>query len=102
METPLADGGKRFIKVGASPIHDLDGNLLGIITLATDLTSSIKAQTLAMEAQRDKIASAAKADAIADRLSTAAEELAAQIEESSRGPRIRRSAWARRPRPWSR
>jgi methyl-accepting chemotaxis protein len=75
---------KRF-DVTSTPLTDMDGHTLGTLAIWFELTD-IRAQQAMIEAQRDKIAQAADmATDVSNRLSTATEELAAQIEESSRG-----------------
>ena len=87
IETQLAfsDGVKRFLRIDASLIRDLDGNIVGALTLVFDLTE-IKKQQATIEQQRDTVAQIAhNANEIADRLSTATEELSTQVEQASRG-----------------
>jgi len=82
------DGKLHFLRIDASVIRDLDGNMVGAITLAADLTD-IKLQQRQIEAQQAKTAETAKAaDEIANRLSTATEELSAQVEQSSQGAQL--------------
>ena len=87
IETQLAfsDGVQRFLRIDASLIRDLDGNIVGAMTLVFDLTE-IKKQQVTIEQQRDSVAKIAQnANEIADRLSTATEELSTQVEQASRG-----------------
>jgi len=73
------------IDVVTTPFYDMDGELLGSISFWNDISEMVEKQHQ-IEAQRDRIAEAARAAMdISARLSTAAEELASQIEESSRG-----------------
>ena len=84
-------GGKRFIRANIFSLHDLDGKLIGGFCTYADLTE-IKLQQQKIEDQNKVIAQAAvAATQIADQVASAAEELAAQIEESSRGTEIQRS-----------
>ncbi len=79
--------GKRtvHIDVVTTPFFDMDGELLGSISFWNDISEMVEKQQQ-IEAQRDRIAEAARAAMdVSARLSTAAEELASQIEESSRG-----------------
>jgi methyl-accepting chemotaxis protein len=81
--TPSGDA--RNMLVSATPIFDLDGNLLGVLSLWVDLTE-IRTQQERIEQQNKDIAEVArKTEGVAEQVSTAAEELAAQVEESSRG-----------------
>uniref|UniRef100_B8DS42 Methyl-accepting chemotaxis sensory transducer with Pas/Pac sensor n=1 Tax=Nitratidesulfovibrio vulgaris (strain DSM 19637 / Miyazaki F) TaxID=883 RepID=B8DS42_NITV9 len=73
------------LDVVTTPFYDMDGELLGSISFWNDISEMVEKQRQ-IEAQRDRIADAARAAMdISARLSTAAEELASQIEESSRG-----------------
>ena len=78
--------GKDFVALAvASPINDLDGELIGAVVLMVDLTEA-RRQQLAVEHANEVIAAAAaEADEVSDRVASAAEELSAQIEQSSRG-----------------
>jgi len=79
--------GKRtvHISVVTTPFYDMDGGLLGSISFWNDISEMVEKQQQ-IEAQRDRIAEAARAAMdVSARLSTAAEELSSQIEESSRG-----------------
>ncbi len=78
-------GGKRNVRVSVTPFHDMDGVLLGSLSLWIDVTE-LREQQQAIEAQHTKIRHAAdQAEEISERLSSASEQLAAQIEEASRG-----------------
>ena len=84
-EMTFSDGAHRFLRIDASLIRDLDGNIVGAMTLVFDLTE-IKKQQATIEQQRDAVAEVAQnANTIADRLSTATEELSTQVEQASRG-----------------
>ncbi|WP_298998579.1 methyl-accepting chemotaxis protein [uncultured Desulfovibrio sp.] len=84
-EMTFADGQHKKLRIDASLIRDLDGNIVGAVTLVFDLTE-IKKQQATIEQQRDAVAQVAQnANAIADRLSTATEELSTQVEQASRG-----------------
>lgn len=84
-EMTFSNGAHKFLRIDASLIRDLDGNIVGAMTLVFDLTE-IKKQQSIIEQQRDAVANVAQsANAIADRLSTATEELFAQVEQASRG-----------------
>ena len=83
-------GEKKSIRITTTPFYDIDNNLLGAFSFWLDLTE-IKAQQLQIEEQNKKIAATAKeAFALADQMAGAAEEISAQIEESSRGTDIQR------------
>ncbi len=83
-------GDKRAISIATTPFYDMDNNLLGAFSFWMDLTE-IKAQQRKIEAQNEKIAETAReAFAVADQMAGAAEELSAQIEQSSKGTDIQR------------
>ena len=78
-------GNLRHIKMSSTPFYDMDGNLLGSITLGIDMTDIVQ-QGLEIEKQNERITfAAADAEQISQSLSSAAEELSAQIEQSNRG-----------------
>lgn len=69
----------------AAPIYDLDGKMLGVFVMITDMTT-MRRQQRRVEEQNDKITQAAQsAKAISEQVSSASEELAAQIRQSSNG-----------------
>lgn len=80
----------RISRVVATPLYDLDKMLIGCIELIVDLTE-LRGQQEAMRHKNEIIEkAAADADAISEQVSSAAEELAAQVEESTRGSEIQR------------
>jgi methyl-accepting chemotaxis protein len=71
--------------IDAAPLHDLDNKLIGAFALITDL-SEIQAQQKTIEEQNAIIADAAKdAHNISGSVAQAAEELADQVAQASRG-----------------
>lgn len=78
-------GTQRIVSITATPVFDLDKNLLGVLSLWVDL-SEIRIQQKKIEEQNQRIARAAQeTESVAEQISSASEELAAQVEESSRG-----------------
>ncbi len=78
-------GSKRFVRMSSSPLAGSDGQSLGALTIWVDLTD-IKAKEDRIEAQNARILHVAtQAEEIAETLSSASEQLAAQVEEASRG-----------------
>ncbi|BBD09174.1 methyl-accepting chemotaxis protein [Desulfovibrio ferrophilus] len=69
----------------ASPIHDLDGELIGSVLLCVDLTEARKQQQAIEQAHQVIAAAAADATAISDQIASASEELSCQVEQSSKG-----------------
>ena len=87
----ILNGVSKIFNVTSSPLTDMDGNNQGALTVWFDLTD-IRAQERRIAEQNAKIASAAEmAEKVSDRLAAAATELAAQIEESSRGTEQQKS-----------
>ncbi len=81
-------GGEVILNVNANPIFDPDGALLGAFTLYFDLTA-MRAQEKKIRAQNEDMAEvASQARGIAESVSAAAAELAAQVEQASRGAEI--------------
>lgn len=86
-----ASGKTKTFDVTSTPIQDLDGNLLGTLAVWFELTD-LRAQQQKIQEQNERIAKAATAaNAVSDQVSSASEELAAQIEQSSRGAEEQRS-----------
>ncbi len=75
--------GKMDIGVNAIPLKDIEGQTVGFLEVINDL-SEIKSKQNAI------IEIAARASEISDRVASAAEELAAQIEQISRGADVQR------------
>ncbi|NDV25667.1 methyl-accepting chemotaxis protein [Desulfovibrio sp. JC010] len=83
-------GNGRHLLASATPFHDMDGNMLGALTVIVDMTE-IRQQGLEIEKQNERITvAAADAEQISQSLSSAAEELSAQIEQSNRGAQEQR------------
>jgi methyl-accepting chemotaxis protein len=80
----------RHFTITATPFFDMDGNMLGSFAFWTDLTE-IRTQQKRIEEQSAVIArTAAEASAVADRMASAAQELSAQIEQSTTGAETQR------------
>jgi methyl-accepting chemotaxis protein len=83
-------GQKLYLRADIAPLYDLDDKLLGAFSIITDLTA-IKEQQKALEAKNEVIAKTVReADAIAEQVSSASEELSAQIEEVTEGTNSQR------------
>lgn len=79
------EGRHYFLRLDAAPLKDLDGKVIGAFVMVTDLTA-LKLQQQEIEKQNQNIAKAAKdALEVAQQLSSASDELAAQIEEVTEG-----------------
>ncbi|NHZ47049.1 Cache 3/Cache 2 fusion domain-containing protein, partial [Nitratidesulfovibrio liaohensis] len=82
---PQADGREVVLHMVATPIYDLDGELMGAISLWVDLTHE-RAQHARLDAQNAVIAATAReAEDIARRVASSAHELAEQVAHSSGG-----------------
>ncbi|MFW5488977.1 MAG: Cache 3/Cache 2 fusion domain-containing protein [Desulfovibrio sp.] len=81
-------GNARYVRANVVPLHDLDGEIIGGFCLYLDMTE-IRNQEQQILEQNEKIAHiAAEANAIADQVSAAAEELAAQVQQASQGAQL--------------
>ncbi|MBI9110874.1 Cache 3/Cache 2 fusion domain-containing protein [Maridesulfovibrio ferrireducens] len=79
------NGNQFFAIIDTAPLHDLDQKLIGAFMIMNDVTT-IKENEQTMKAQSEKVAETAReADDISDQLSSAADELSAQVEQSRRG-----------------
>ena len=84
------NGESKIILITTSPFYDLDGELLGAFSFWMDLTE-IRLQQRRIEKQNKQIAATAQeAFSVADQMAGAAEELSAQVEQSSKGTDIQR------------
>ncbi|CCO23289.1 methyl-accepting chemotaxis protein [Maridesulfovibrio hydrothermalis] len=84
-DIPAVDGSVRNTLVNASPLFDLDGQMLGAFIMITDMTE-IKQQQKRIEENNIMISeAAASATEVSSQVSGFSEALAAQIEQSSRG-----------------
>jgi methyl-accepting chemotaxis protein len=83
-----AKGKSYDILVDSAPLKDFDGKIIGGFTLIKDMTT-IKQSERQAKAQHERIiAVAQEADTIANQVSSAAEELSAQVEQSTRGTEV--------------
>ncbi|GAB6036384.1 hypothetical protein JCM15519_09430 [Fundidesulfovibrio butyratiphilus] len=81
----IHSGVNKYLKIFTSPIYDLDSNLIGAIATIIDLTEA-KEREHSCELQSVKIVKAATvADSVSSQVSEAAEQLSAQIEQSTSG-----------------
>ncbi len=76
-------GNETFLTVSTSPLQDLEGHVVGGIEIITDITQIRKQQALMLEVGR-------QASDISDRVAAASEQLAAQVEQISRGAEMQR------------
>jgi len=84
----VAAGRQLSLSVDAAPLYDLDGRISGAITIVTDLTA-LKEQQARIESQNASITEAAGAmEDISELVSSATQELSAQVEQSSAGARV--------------
>lgn len=87
----MPSGKKVILIVTATPIYDLDGNKIGVLTLYYDMTVIREAEVRIRE-QNERIASAAeKADAISHTLSESANELKGIVSTSQHGAEVQKA-----------
>ncbi|MFZ5811247.1 MAG: methyl-accepting chemotaxis protein [Thermodesulfobacteriota bacterium] len=90
IEIATRKGKTVFTQIDAAPLYDLDGTLIAGFALFMDLTEIKKQQEL-IAAQNEMIADAARqASDVSDLMASAAAQLSAQIEQSSRGSEVQR------------
>ena len=83
-------GRKYYLRADVTPLYDLTGQLIGAFAMLSDLTA-IKEQQKMIEAKNEIIAKAAReANVIAEQVSSASEELSAQIEQSTSGTKLQK------------
>ncbi len=84
-ETSIYPQGKRMdIAVTALPMRDMQNAVVGYMEIITDLTEMKAKQAIMLRVAKD-------ASEISDRVAAASEELAAQVEQVSRGAEMQRS-----------
>ncbi len=80
-------GGAKHAQVSSAPFYDRQGRVLGTLSIWMDVTDLVN-QRRAIEEQGEKIAEvAASALDVGNSVSTASQQLAAQIEQSNEGAR---------------
>ena len=85
IEFTPASGTLKNVHVVTTPFYDMDGELLGSLTVWVDRTE-IRGQQRHIEEQNARISrTAVEAEEVSHRLSSAAEELSAQIEQAKNG-----------------
>ncbi|MHC1790970.1 methyl-accepting chemotaxis protein [Solidesulfovibrio sp.] len=90
MEVATRQGDTVHTQIDAAPLYDLDGRLIAGFALFIDLTE-IKTQQARIASQNERIADAAlQASDVSDLMASAAAQLSAQIEQSSRGSDVQR------------
>jgi len=78
-------GAKRNLRIDASPVHDLQGKLMGSLCVYADLTE-LRAKEASLLAVNDRISrTSEQADAIGRHLAQAAKELSGLVESSRSG-----------------
>jgi methyl-accepting chemotaxis protein len=90
VEVATRKGNTVHTQIDAAPLYDLDGRLIAGFALFMDLTE-IKKQQALIAAQNEMIADAARqASDVSDLMASAAAQLSAQIEQSSKGSEVQR------------
>ncbi len=85
VDLPVANNGIRSTLVNASPLYDLDRQMLGAFIMITDMTE-IREQQRRIEENNIMISeAAADATEVSNQVTSFSEALAAQVEQSSRG-----------------
>ncbi len=86
----LPSGKQVILTVTATPVYDLDGNKIGVLTLYFDMTAIREAERQVLE-QNERIARAAEqADSISRSLEEAARALREQVNDSLGGARMQK------------
>ncbi|QLA15364.1 methyl-accepting chemotaxis protein [Desulfolutivibrio sulfoxidireducens] len=85
MEMTTRKGNSKFIQIDAAPLYDLDGALIAGFALLMDLTEIKRQQTLIADQNKVIAEAARQASGVSDLMASAAAQLSAQIEQSSKG-----------------
>jgi methyl-accepting chemotaxis protein len=87
-------GAKKYLRVDAVPLYDLDNHLVGGCAIWTDMTGMVRNQRQVEKNHKQLLEVAEEIDGFTQRVAAASEELAAQIEEASRGTENQRDRTA--------
>ncbi|UIJ36746.1 methyl-accepting chemotaxis protein [Desulfobaculum bizertense] len=79
------DGRTLHVSVTSTPFHDMDGKVLGTLALWIDLTAIREQEQQVREQHEVLVRAAGDADHVSHQVSVAAEQLSAQVEQSSTG-----------------
>ena len=85
VELTSRKGNVRKVIIDASPLYDLDGNIMGALCIYRDLTELRNKEETILQQNEAILQVVKEADAIAEQVSTASEQLSSQVEEASRG-----------------
>ncbi|WP_243544722.1 methyl-accepting chemotaxis protein [Pseudodesulfovibrio tunisiensis] len=83
-------GREYHVLVDSAPLKDLDGKLIGAFTILTETTELKQSEQRAMQQHEAIVTVARDSETIAEQLSSAADELAAQVEQAARGSEVQR------------
>jgi methyl-accepting chemotaxis protein len=78
-------GNKRHARISSSPMYSQDGQIMGTLSVWIDLTEIKQQEALIAEQNKKMMLVAEQAGEVAEAVSSASEELSAQIEQASRG-----------------
>lgn len=82
------------VRIDCTPLFDLDGNFLGSSSIWMDLTDIVRAKEAIEASQKRLLAVAGQVDSLTQHIATATDELAAQVEQISRGTDVQRDRTA--------
>jgi methyl-accepting chemotaxis protein len=82
------------VRIDCTPLFDLDGNFLGSSSIWMDLTDIVRAKEAIEASQKRLLAVAGQVDSLTQHIATATDELAAQVEQVSRGTDVQRDRTA--------
>ncbi|WP_461208700.1 methyl-accepting chemotaxis protein [Desulfocurvus sp. DL9XJH121] len=85
------DGQQRHMRVAATPIHGLSGEIQGAITLCVDQTEQHRQQEFIQNKNATIAQAATDANGISEQVASALQELAAQVDQSSTGAELQRT-----------
>ncbi len=87
LEGEVAIGKKRkvYLMVSTSPLRDLDGNIIGVMSIGMDITSQKESERMAEEHNRFLSEVAEEVTDVANQVASASEELSAVMKEMAEG-----------------
>ena len=93
-EAATRSGKTKHVRVDSVPLYNLDGELIGACSVWTDMTEIVRGHREVQKNQEKLLEVARDIDAFTQHVAAASEELAAQIEEASRGTENQRDRTA--------
>ncbi len=87
----LLDGKTLYLDAAISPLRDLDGNIVGCMAIAVDVSASKEQQARIIEQQDQMRSLGLEINELAQKVASASEQLSASADEQARGAKQQKS-----------